>query len=129
MNANIIDIRSKQSAALPLQAARYRRAALGPATVGGPFSATEDGALAFDATPGLVIRVHEGSLWVPHPEDECSVCLCAGEEFVVTCSGRLTTLARRGTQISLDWPAREHAATAVEETLAWDGTVLRAAAS
>ena len=79
--------------------------ALSRATAGGRFSLTQDGPIQIDAASGLVIQVHAGCLWVPDPDEQCSVGVAAGECFEIRHAGELLAMGRRGTQAELVWQA------------------------
>jgi hypothetical protein len=76
-------------------------------TAEGAFSLVDDEPLTIAAEEGLVIRVRSGCLWVPSCEEHCSVGVSEGDRFICKRDETLRVLGCRGTEIELDWPARD----------------------
>ncbi|MCW5634645.1 MAG: hypothetical protein KIT17_15025 [Rubrivivax sp.] len=70
----------------------------------GRLSLIADGPVHIDAVPGLVVLVHAGCLWLPRPQAQGSVPLCAGEQAEWRGAGPLRFMAARGLEIELVWP-------------------------
>lgn len=82
-------------------------------TTEGAFSLFDGEPLTIAAEKGLVIRVHSGCLWVPSSDEHCSVGVSEGDRFVCKRNETLRVLGSRGTEIELQWPARERSSISV----------------
>jgi Protein of unknown function (DUF2917) len=95
----------------------YPRIQNGPITranTGGRFSLLGNGHVSIAATPGLVIHVRRGTLWITQPHDADDHVVHAGERFVADRAGRLVISAFARGEVELEWPShrRERAEAA-----------------
>jgi Protein of unknown function (DUF2917) len=86
----------------------------------GRFSLLGNGHVSIASTPGLVIHVRRGTLWITQSRDADDHVVRAGERFVADRRGRLVISAFERGEVELEWPARkgEHAETAYEPAAA-----------
>jgi hypothetical protein len=82
-------------------------------TTEGALSLFDNEPLTIAAEEGLLIRVHSGCLWVPSCDAHCSVGVSEGDQFVCKRDETLRVLGCRGTEIELEWPARDRSSISV----------------
>ncbi|MCL4801436.1 MAG: DUF2917 domain-containing protein [Burkholderiales bacterium] len=69
----------------------------------GRFSLIGSGHVAIAATPGLVVRVRSGALWITQEHDQRDHLVAAGEHFVADRAGRLVVSAFARSEVELVW--------------------------
>jgi hypothetical protein len=71
------------------------------------FSLLGNGHVSIASTPGLVIHVRRGTLWITQARDADDHIVHAGERFVADRAGRLVISAFARGEVELEWPSRE----------------------
>ncbi len=75
--------------------------------IAGRLSMLDNGPVTIAAVRGLVVRVRTGALWITQYKDTGDHVLRAGESFSVDRAGPLVLQPLGGTELVIDWPARE----------------------
>ena len=98
---------------------RLQSGSLTRANTSGRFCLLGNGHVSIAATPGLVIRVRKGQVWITQSGDPQDYVVGAGERFVADRSGRVVVSSFERGEIEVEWPAqRQERAAAATPRLA-----------